>query len=40
MTTCLLEKVAELERVIGQKHLKLDCLNKLLEIWSEELIFD
>jgi len=36
----LLEKVAELERVIGQKQLELDFLNKLLEIGSEELGFD
>jgi transposase len=39
-TKRLLEKVAELERVIGQKQLELDMLNKLLEIGSEELGFD
>jgi transposase-like protein len=39
-TKRLLEKVAELERVIGQKQLELDFLNKLLDIGSEELGFD
>ncbi|EMS30883.1 hypothetical protein C943_03065 [Mariniradius saccharolyticus AK6] len=39
-TKRLLEKVAELERVIGQKQLELDYLNRLLELGSEELGFD
>ena len=36
----LLQKVAELERTIGQKQLEIDFLNKLLEVGSEELGFD
>jgi transposase len=36
----LQQKVAELERKIGQKQLEIDFLNKLLEIGSEELGFD
>lgn len=32
--------VAELERIVGQKQLEIDFLNKLLEIGSEELGFD
>jgi transposase-like protein len=36
----LQKKVAELERVVGQKQLEIDFLNKLLEIGSSELGFD
>ena len=33
-------RIAELERVVGQKQLEIDFLNKLLEIGSSELGFD
>ncbi len=36
----LQQRVAELERVIGQKQLELDFLNKLFEIGSQEMGFD
>ena len=36
----LQKKVAELERVVGQKQLEIDFLNKLLQIGSAELGFD
>lgn len=36
----LQKRIAELERVVGQKQLELDFLNKLLEIGSSELGFD
>jgi transposase len=36
----LQKRVAELERVVGQKQLEIDFLNKLLEIGSSELGFD
>jgi transposase len=36
----LQQKVAELERIVGQKQLELDFLNKLFEIGSQELGFD
>lgn len=39
-TQRLQQQVAELERIIGQKQLEIDFLNKLLEIGSEELGFD
>jgi transposase len=39
-TRQLLQRVADLERVIGQKQLEIDFLNKLLEIGSEEMGFD
>jgi transposase len=39
-TQLLLQRVAELERIIGQKQLELDFLNKLLELGSEDLGFD
>lgn len=39
-TQALLQRVAELERTIGQKQLEIDFLNKLLELGSEELGFD
>ena len=39
-TKRLQQQVAELERIIGQKQLEIDFLNKLLEIGSEELGFD
>jgi len=39
-TMQLLQRVAELERVIGQKQLEIDFLNKLLEIGSEEMGFE
>lgn len=36
----LYERVAKLERVIGQKQLEIDYLSKLIEISSEDLGFD
>jgi transposase len=39
-TMRLQQQVAELERIIGQKQLEIDFLNKLLEIGSEDLGFD
>lgn len=36
----LQKRVADLERVVGQKQLEIDFLNKLLEIGSWELGFD
>jgi transposase len=39
-TQMLQQRVAELERIIGQKQLELDFLNKLLDIGSEDLGFD
>ena len=33
-------RLAELERIVGQKQLEIDFLNKLLEIGSKELDFD
>jgi transposase-like protein len=33
-------RIAELERVVGQKQLEIDFLNKLLEVGSSELGFD
>lgn len=33
-------RVSELERIIGQKQLEIDFLNKLLEVGSKELGFD
>jgi transposase len=36
----LCKRIAELERVVGQKQLEIDFLNKLLEIGSGELGFD
>lgn len=36
----LQQQVADLERIIGQKQLEIDFLNKLLELGSEELGFD
>ena len=36
----LQQRIAELERTIGQKQLEIDFLNKLLEIGSGELGFD
>lgn len=39
-TKRLLERVAELERAVGQKQLEIDFLNKILEIGGEELGFD
>ena len=39
-TKQLLEQVAELERVIGQKQLEIDYLDKLLELESQELGYD
>lgn len=36
----LLLRMAELERIVGQKQLEIDFLNKLLEIGSGELGFD
>ena len=34
------QRIAELERIIGQKQLEVDVLNKMLEIGSRELGFD
>ena len=39
-TKLLLVKVAELERIIGQKQLEIDYNNKLIELASEELNYD
>lgn len=39
-TQQLLQRLAELERIVGQKQLEIDFLNKLLELGSEELGFD
>ncbi len=39
-TLLLLNKVAELERKLGQKQLQIDYLEKLLELGSEEVGFD
>lgn len=39
-TQALLKRVAELERVVGQKQLQLDFLEKLVEISSKELKID
>lgn len=39
-TSELRQRMAELERIIGQKQLEIDFLNKLLEIGSTELGFD
>jgi len=36
----LRQRVAELERIIGQKQLEIDFLNKLMEVGSQELGFD
>lgn len=36
----LQDRLAELERIVGQKQLEIDFLNKLLEIGSTELGFD
>ena len=36
----LQKRIAELERIVGQKQLELDYLNKLIEIGSKELEFD
>jgi len=36
----LQQRVAELERIVGQKQLEIDFLNKLLEVGSKELGFD
>ena len=39
-TKDLLARVAELERIVGQKQLQIDYLEKLVEISSEELKLD
>lgn len=36
----LQQRLAELERIVGQKQLEIDFLNKLLELGSKELDFD
>lgn len=36
----LRQRLAELERIIGQKQLEIDFLNKLMELGSQELGFD
>lgn len=38
--TLLLQRVAELERIIGQKQMEIDFLNKSFELASEELGYD
>lgn len=40
MNSELRQRMAELERIVGQKQLEIDFLNKLLEIGSGELGFD
>ena len=39
-TKALLKRVAELERIVGQKQIQLDFLEKLVEISSKELKID
>lgn len=39
-TLLLLEKVAQLERAVGQKQMEIDYLNTAFEVASEELGFD
>jgi len=39
-TKVLLSKVAELERIIGQKQMELDFTKKLIELASEEVGYD
>ena len=39
-TERLLKRVSELERIIGQKQLEIDLLNKLIDVSSEELGVD
>jgi transposase-like protein len=39
-TKQLLERVAELERIVGQKQLQIDFLEKLIDLGSEELRVD
>lgn len=39
-TKALLARVAELERIVGQKQLQIDYLEKLVELSSEELKVD
>ncbi|MDQ6761414.1 MAG: transposase [Bacteroidota bacterium] len=39
-TLYLQQRLAELERIIGQKQMEIDYLNKALEISSEELGYD
>lgn len=36
----LQNRLAEMERIVGQKQLEIDFLNKLLELGSAELGFD
>lgn len=36
----LLQRVAELERIVGQKQLEIDFLNKVMELATEELGYD
>jgi transposase len=36
----LRQRLAELERIIGQKQLEIDFLNKLMEVGSQQLGFD
>ena len=39
-TLQLLQRVAELERTVGQKQLEIDFLNKLMDVATEELGYD
>lgn len=39
-TLQLLQRVAELERIVGQKQLEIDFLNKLMDMATEELGYD
>ncbi len=39
-TLYLQQRLGELERIIGQKQMEIDYLNKALEISSEELGYD
>lgn len=39
-TLALLERISELERIIGQKQLTIDYLEKILEVGSKEVGFD
>ena len=39
-TKVLLSKIAELERIIGQKQLEIDYHSKVIELTSQELGYD
>jgi transposase len=39
-TKLLMEKVGELERIVGQKQIEIDYLNKLIELESKSIGYD